>query len=410
MIGEFGWERINMRKFLSGVFVCCTFGVTGAALALDAVTIPVDSAAFVFSPGNWVGDAGRGGRVFRQTWNPGAYFRVTWESGATNEPTLVLDTSTYDGSFPPPVLACDLDGIWSSDLPCAKEISVSGINPKIKRHVLTGYLKKSQQVKRWGMENASGINVVRVMGLRVAGGSTPGANAAKPKWLMIVGDSITEGCGAYELEGYSHLVGQAFRSLGYDYCLSACGWSGWIFRGDNPPGDVPGFYVITNSVNGAGGKCVDSMSRWNKIDSLHPLLDAKGHISAYGEAGQEPAVILINYGTNDAIHPTDASDVKASMAQGIEALRKAAPNAHIFILIPFGQYKTQELHAAVAAFQSAHPNDQKISIIDLGPDAARALTPKNGYWGGLHPNPRAHATFAAQIIAQMVTGLRSSQP
>ena len=46
--------------------------------AADTSTIPVDSPAFLFSPGNWTGDAGRAGKEFRQTWYPGAYFRVTW--------------------------------------------------------------------------------------------------------------------------------------------------------------------------------------------------------------------------------------------------------------------------------------------------------------------------------------------
>lgn len=385
-----------------GVAAACALG--GAAA--EPVTIAVDSPAFVFSPGNWVGDAGRGGTRFRQTWNPGAYFRVSWESDTTNAaPTLLLDTSTYDGSFGPPVLACNVDGIWTADLRCAKEVPVPGMDPRRKRHVLTGYLKTSAQAKRWGAAGASGQNVVRLTGLRVAAGSAPAADAAQPKWALIVGDSITEGVGAYELEGYAHLVGQAFRSLGYEYGLSACGWSGWLFRGDNPPGDVPGYYVVSNSVDGAGGQYVDAGSRWNKIDSLHSLLDANGRISAYGATGQEPSAVLINYGTNDAIHPTNPSDVRASIAQCLNALRKAAPGAHLFVLVPFGQYKAAELHAAVDAYRAAHPGDRKVAVIDLGPDAARALSPKNGYWGGLHPNPRGDATFAAQIIAQVVAAL-----
>ena len=32
---------------------------------------------------------------------------------------------------------------------------------------------------------------------------------------------------------------------------------------------------------------------------------------------------------------------------------------------------------------------------------------KKGYWGGLHPNPRAHATFAARIIPQLTPYLPS---
>jgi len=394
-----------MRKDVAGLCACVALAIAQGGRA-EELTIPADSAAFVFSPGNWVGDAGRGGKRFRQTWNPGAYFRVTWESATTNTvPTLLLDASTYDGSFNPPVLACNLDGIWTADLRCAKEVAVPGMDPRRKKHVLTGYLKMSTQVKRWGSEGASGANIVRLTGLRVAPGSAAGVDAPQPKWALIVGDSITEGCGAYELECYSHLVGQAFRSLGYEYSVSACGWSGWLHRGDNPPGDVPGYYVVSNSVDGAGGQYVDALSRWNKIDSLHSLLDAQGRISAYGATGQEPSVILINYCTNDAIHPTNASDLRASMSQGLAALRKAAPDAHIFLIIPFGQYKAAEIRATVDAYRSAHSDEQKLSVIDLGSDAARALTPKKGYWGDLHPNSRGHAAFAAQILAQVMTTL-----
>lgn len=397
-------------KRLTGVYVVIqtmlVFGLGCLSPAADVpvMTIPVDSPAFVFSPGNWVGDDGRGGSLYRQTWNPGAYFRVTWESATTNVvPTLLMDTSTYNGSCYPPTLACNLDGTWTGSVLCAKEVAVPGMR-KPGKHVLTVYVKTSAQVKRWGVEGLSGSNVVRITGLRVGADSKPVAEVASPRWALIVGDSITEGCGAGELEGYSHLVGQALRTQGYDYAISACGWSGWLNKGDNPPGDVPGYYVVTNSVNRAGGQYLDSVSRWNKIDACHSLLDARGRISAYGSTGQEPSVIVINYGTNDSLHRSNPGDVQASITQCLEALRRAAPGAHIFLIIPFGQYKAAELQQAAATFHTAHPDDKKLSIIDLGPEAARSLA-GNGYWGGLHPNPRAHATFAAQIIAQMMAAL-----
>jgi lysophospholipase L1-like esterase len=383
----------------------------GAAAVADApaTVLRVDSTAFVFSPGNWVGDDGRAGKRYRQTWNPGAYVRVAWETTTAKvAPTLLLDTSLYPAKSKPPVLACNLDGLWSANLPCAAEISVPGLKGA-GRHVLTVYVKQSEQRDRWGTPGTSGWNVVRLTGLKVDADSKPAAAAAQPRWALIVGDSITEGCGAYELEGYSHLVGQAFRALGYEYAISACGWSGWLHRGDNPPGDVPGYYTIADSVDGAGGRYSDADSRWNKIDANHSLLDARGHLSAYGQPGQEPSVIMINYGTNDAIHKTNSSDVQASMSQGLKALREAAPEAHIFIIIPFGQYKAAELKQTVSAYRAAHPDDRRVSLIDLGPDAAQALS-ANGYWGGLHPNPRAHATFAADIIARMTATLGNSNP
>ena len=366
-------------------------------------TLPVDSPAFVFSPGNWTGDAGREGEAFRQTWNPGAYFRVTWESKSPQPvATLQLDISTYPPSFKPPLLAYSIDGIWKSSIPCAREIAIDGITGA-GHHELAVYLQGSEQHERWGSTGKSGLNVLRVTGLLVDATSTPVLAIPGRKWALIIGDSITEGNGASELAGYSHLVGQALRALRYEYAISACGYSGWINRGDGPPGDVPGYYAISNSRNGTGGQYDDAASRWNKIDgNHHSLLDSKGHISAYGQIGQEPSLIMINYGTNDILHKSNPSDTAASITQCLTALRASAPNAQIIILIPFGQYYAKELKDAVDARTKARPADAKIVISDLGPEVARNLNVPNGLMGGLHPNDRGHATFAAAIIPQMV--------
>lgn len=383
---------------------CLLFGLPTCFAADTALmTIPVDSPAFVFSPGNWIGDAGREGKVFRQTWNPGAYFRVTWES--KNPQPMVklrLDISTYQPSFKPPLLAYAVDGIWKSRIPCTGEISIDGITGA-GRHELTVFLQGSEQRERWGSEGKSGLNVLRVTGLQVDADATPVPSTPGSKWALIIGDSITEGNGASELAGYSHLVGQALRTLHYEYGLSACGWSGWINRGDAPPGDVPGYYTIRGSTNGVGGQYDDTASRWNKIDgNNHSLLDSLGHISAYGQTGQEPSLILINYGTNDHLHKSNPGDTSASIAHCLAALRASAPNAQIIILIPFGQYFAKELKNAVDARKKARPADTRIAMIDLGPEVARNLEVPNGLMGGLHPNDRGHANFAAAIIPQIM--------
>ena len=132
------------------------------------------------------------------------------------------------------------------------------------------------------------------------------------------------------------------------------------------------------------------------------LLDSKGHLSADGQPGHEPSLILINDGTNDALHKSNPSDTQASIIQSLAALRHSAPDAHIILLIPFGQYYAKELKHAVATHQQTHPSDKKLSLIDLGPTAARSLAPKNGLLGGLHPNDRGHALFAAKIIPQVM--------
>ncbi|MEC5128599.1 SGNH/GDSL hydrolase family protein [Verrucomicrobiales bacterium BCK34] len=371
--------------------------------AAEAETIAVDSPAFVFSPANWTGDAGRGGEEFRQTWYSGAYFRVSWETSSdTPEATLLFDTSGYPEGFSRPRLAYNIDGYWKSNVGCADEIVIENLQGAGK-HELVVYFQSSRQEQRWGSEGKSGVNVARLLGLKVDAGSKPIEDTPAEKWALIVGDSITEGIGASELAGYSHLVGQALQTRGYDYAISACGWSGWINKGDNPPGDVPGYYVITNSTGGTGGDYDDSASRWNKIDGNgHSLLDSEGRLSAYGDTNQEPALIMINYGTNDKLHKSDPGDTLASMTQSLAALRKSAPEAQIIILIPFGQYFATELKQAVASHRQTHPEDQKVAIIDLGPKVPRNLSGKSGIFGGLHPNDRGHANFAAKIIPQVL--------
>ena len=366
------------------------------------LVIPVDSKAFVFSPGNWSGDEGRGGAIYRQTWCSGAYFRVSWKTTSApktpKKATILLDTSSFGTELKSrPHITYNVDGIWKSDIPINAEIPVDEGNVYFGDHTLTVYLQNSEQINRWGSPGTSGSNVLRVVGLRVEAGSEPLPAKPQQKWLLEVGDSITEGVGTDgNLSDYSYFVGQAMQTQGYEYGVSACGYSGWICRGDGS-GDVPAYYAVSGSEDGVGGKYDDGASRWNKIDANHSLLDAKGQLSAYGEAGQSPSIITINYGTNEAFTQANKCDLQASITQGLVALRRAAPDARIFLIIPFGQHNVKVINAALAAYQSAHPEDRNVGIIDLGMKVALGAG-EGGYWSGVHPNLRAHATFAAQMV------------
>ena len=189
-------------------------------------------------------------------------------------------------------------------------------------------------------------------------------------------------------------MGQALQTQGYEYGVSACGYSGWLRPGDGTQ-DVPGYYVISHGVYS------EAASRWDKLDGNgHSLLDSHGHLSAYGGTGQEPGIITINYGTNEALSHSDPGDTQASITRSLAALRRAAPGAAIFLIVPFGQYDADLLQAGFRAYRAAHPADSQVFLIDLGPSVANALS-AGGYWGGLHPNMRGHAVFAARILAAM---------
>ncbi len=398
---------LNICVLLLGSFFSSTaadhqFKCANATIDQTWKTIPVSSKAFMFSPGNWTGNNGRNGDAFRQTWNPGAYFCVAWETKNTKSfASILFDTCGYTPDFKP-MIAYSVDGVWKSQISVTNEIVIEEVSGKGKHELRVCFLQGSVQKERWGGNGISGRNVLRVTGLQIDPESIPSPVSSGSIWALIAGDSITEGNGASGLSGYSFLVGESLRTLGYEYCISACGWSGWINKGDVPPGDVPGYYFIRNSNNGLGGEYDDAASRWNKIDGNTSLLDSRGNISANGQTGLEPGLIMINYGTNDGLHHSNPDDTFASIVQCLAALRKSSPSAQIIIIIPFGQYFASELKKAVEIHKKAHPKDNKIAIIDLGQGVAGSLEEKNHLMGGLHPNDRGNANFAAAIIPQMI--------
>ena len=403
--------RIMMNVPRLGLSIAFLFAGAALVAAQEAgnpsLTIPVNSPAFIFSPGNWTGDEGRGGGVFRQSWYPGAYFRVTWTTTSeTPSADLLLDTSTLQALKNKPQITYNVDGVWTEGVTCsADDIQLKGLKGA-GSHTLTVYFETSDQSNRWGTAEESGTNVLKVKGLGVDAGSSPEPAKAAPKWALIVGDSITEGSAANfgksdNLADWSFLVGQGLQERGYEYGVSACGWSGWIRPGDNPR-DVPAYYLVSGSMHGQGGDYDEAKSRWNKIDAGrdHSLLDADHHLSAYGQTGQEPALILVNYGTNDDLSHSNAGDIQASITQSLTALRSAAPDALIYLIVPFGQYALKPLQDGLASYQASAPGDAKVFLIDLGKPVANALS-ANGYWSGLHPNLRGHAFFACKILTKI---------
>ena len=398
-----------LRSCLLTLVFTASFGIAQAQGAdASTTTIPVDSPSFVFSPGNWTGDQGRGGSLFRQSWYPGAYFRVTWTT-SNGDPSakLLLDATSLQSMQNKPKITYNVDGIWTDNVVCdADQIRINGMKGS-GTHTLTVFFKTSEQSNRWGSADTSGRNVLKVKGILVEADSKPETAKPAARWALIIGDSITEGIAADfgnndNLSDWSYLVGQGLQERGYEYCVSACGWSGWIRPGDNPPGDVPPYYMVSDSHYGVGGTYDDRHSRWNKVDggTDHSLLDANNHLSAYGGTDQEPSLILINYGTNDDLNHANVSDIQASITQSLIALRSAAPHASIYLIVPFGQYALKPLHDALAAYQASAPEDNKVGLIDLGKPAATALA-ANGYWSGLHPNLRAHAVFASKILSKI---------
>ena len=377
------------------LFLCMT-----ALPARADVTLPVSSPAARLSPATWAGDAGRGGALSRRTWNNGAW--CTWHWATTSpRPTAMLQiTNQTPGS----AVSYFLDGALTDNVPVPASggISIGGLTAP-GPHTLTVYTRSSRQTARWG-----GANAYTVTGLTLDDGATPMPAPPLRPWVLIVGDSITEGIqaddgGDSSLRDYSFLVGQGLNGAGYDYAVSACGYSGWVRPGD-AQGDVPAYF------SAPGGE-----GRWNKIDAHTSLLDARGHLSAHGQPSQEPTAILFNYGVNECLSLTDRAAMRQSVTLALVALRRAAPAAEIIVLVPPGLADTRvypngpayimDLKAAVASYRAAHPADRKTVLVDLGPSVARALG-SPAYGGSVHPHAAGHAYLAPLVLQALLRRIR----
>lgn len=112
----------GQRKRKTGLVLALWLCAVGARAD---VTLSVNSPAVRFSPGNWAGDAGRGGAARRTTWNNGAWCAWSW-TAASDTPTATLGiTNQTPGS----TVSYFLDGALTDDVavPTQGGIALAGL-------------------------------------------------------------------------------------------------------------------------------------------------------------------------------------------------------------------------------------------------------------------------------------------
>ncbi|MFT8804521.1 MAG: GDSL-type esterase/lipase family protein [Acetobacter aceti] len=390
---------------------------TPVAPSPTGTLVTVDSPAFVFSPGNWKGDSGRTGSGWRRTWNVGAYLRFGVKTGASPSVVLHLGPSASAGTVLTFTNGASMT--WSK---AAGDVTIPGLAANAS-NVIAMRFDLTPQSARW----ANGANNLLISGATIDGGSVISALSVLPKgWVLIVGDSITEGIMANAGKddfsyGYTSQLMDALAVAGYELCVSACGYSGYLVTGDTTK-DVPPYYQVTGSSGGQGGAFNASGSRFGLIDSDTSLLDSAGHLSGWGQTGQEPAAVIVNYGTNEALStnggPWSTSDFTAAMVQCMAAHRAKAPNAWLMPMMPVGFYYSGEydpkwlsaFNQAVSLYRSTYPSDTKVAVIDIGSDLSNRIQANSSYinTGDVHPNALGHALIGATVSAQVLKILTGS--
>lgn len=368
-------------------------------VAAAPITIPVTSTAFLFSPGNWKGDTVRAGSLYRASWNIGAYVTFTFTASSTPTAKFSLTANASSGL----IVVMYVNGIYVDEVAATGDITIPNLVAST-TNVVKLILKRSPQTARW----SSGVNSIQIKGVALDSGSTAGVTSANSQWALIVGDSITEGILANNgsdstTQDYSFALGRFLETQGMDYCVNACGGSGWIRPGDTG-GDVPALYAVSGSTSGVGGTYTDASSRWNKVDQGVSLLSSDSLLSSYGATATSPSVIFINLMTNEALTASSVSDCQASVTQCLAAYRTAAPSAVIIVQVPFGMYGS-----ANRAYSQSYMTALKAGVtaanvgavlVDFGPSVSQTITTlfyTNADY--LHPNVLGH-----QYIATLVNG------
>lgn len=398
-------------------------GADTATSNAPTTTITVDSLAFHFSPANWKGDTGRGGSAYRQTWNSGAYFTAVWTAASTN-PTATLLLATNSSA---PAITYFLNGVRTDNVAGSGAISLSPV-AGVKNTLVVWVRSVNTSSASWGQASAAG-STVQVQGLKIDTSSSAYTSQAWPtKWVYWPGDSITfgwstDGNGNHNfLHGHAYYVCRHLLQLGYDCGISAQGGNGWIVGstyGSSNTADVPAFYKVS------GGSYVDgcASSRWDCVDAGVSMLDANGHLSAYGATGTEPAAVVIDLMTNEAVQGASLSDAQASVSQALSAIHAAAPAAKELVIKPFPLLAGTVSSAATSANYlnallqgvSAVSSSAPTTLIDVQDEAANVYSSISSTFSlsalasdVYHPNVTGHALLAPVIDAGIVGALQAS--
>jgi lysophospholipase L1-like esterase len=378
---------------------------TGAHLdnftaALPA-SISITDTHLYFSPYNWQSDGSgamqssnvRASSTFAQSNTPGAYCKFAINAASSGFATLLLDTSPLTGISAGncPQIACSVDGQ-------AFAVQLLAFATGTTRLVLAGNLSSGthtinlyfrsvtlNSVSAMGDRWNTPASVVKITGLELDGkGSVLTTQTLHSRNMLVYGDSVTEGADAVgssnnnadqdSTQTYAQLL-----SCTLDAEVGIIGFSaqGWTVAGY---GNVPKFYDNTTPANSTFDHYFSGSSR---------LIS--------GALTPAPDYILILHGTNDVNQGAADATVTSTVSAALTAICAGAPNAQIFVTIPFAGGKRSAITAGLSAL-----SDSNVHLIDLGTTIQPTLSTGGlNTNDGIHPNVRGHATFAALLTNQL---------
>ncbi len=369
--------------------------INPSTMSYAAITIGSSNSGLAYSPFNWYQGSGY---AISQT--PGAYIKTNF-TGTSAIITLSEDPMVLNNGLAAyyPRLRYQVDGGATTEVlltPTTTSIvAATGLSPGTHSLFILFSGDGGGTVSnpdRW----ITPAQAIEFTGLVLDNGATVSAPTLFPKRMLVYGDSISEGVYVNGITGSFPNTDEDItkavpwllaKDLNLELGSRALGGGGWSGTGS---GGVPAIYTPGN----------DTSSSWNKYSYGKSLLTG-------GLFTPAPDYIYMNHGTNDN-GSTDANLI-AIIDGWLPAVRTAAPNAVIFIIVPFGQYKASAITSAYNAYIAANPSDKKVFLIDLGP-AAATLISSGGAPDSLHPYAATDATFESEMLPMIKADLFPGAP
>lgn len=236
-------------------------------------------------------------------------------------------------------------------------------------------------------------NGLKITSFSVSSGGTTVSRTLPSTRVLIFGDSITRGRGLDEtvnpggdgLHAWSMAIAAALGARPGIVGISGQGWT-----------------------NAGAGSEPDVEAAWNLLKSGTSRLSG-------GLLSPMPEHIVICHGTNDS----SASDgaVTTAVTNTLTAIRAAAPDVPIFVILPFGQIKVSAITSGVVAVAGSLTSetlfeatigtgstDTDMYLINLGTNASLGITGPSGTAkqqsrDNLHPNEVTVNQISARVAA-----------
>lgn len=349
---------------------------TTISVASGPVTIAVTDTNLYFSPFTWYSDgAGALGAnninassTFAWCNVRGGYMRFKATVGASGSIKLNVNTASLNGltAGACPTIAWSIDG-------GAEQTSLLAYNASATQITLASSMSagtyevflyhRSVYITQQGDYWTTPSNRVQVTGLELSAGASLETLTPSSKTMIVFGDSITEG----------DLSVSGTRSASSQNANQVYGW--YLAKALGAEVGIRGFYGET----------------WSSWSKLYNYANGKSMLVG-GEFPSQPNYVLINMGENGG---SDSSTITTDLA----ALRVMAPNAIIFLNVPFSGTGRAAISAATLPSNAY--------LIDL----ALPWTSSGDTWwsyDGQHPNARGHAEIGARLAAAINAAIGST--